>query len=194
MVVQVSRRPRTASELVDGTRRLELLRTLQEIEAPAPLPIPEAWNVVRSVAFGVVDGGDFGGSLGGKELVQHRQRAVLDDRRLVAIDPAAADLEFSLSSDELATLGVEAEEGAVLRGHDVVSAQLLKRTMADGIDEPRTETEASRGRRRRSRGAQTVRCSAATAFRHVARFTPDNAFVAARGTRRSRAGPSVGRL
>ena len=127
IVVRIGQRPANATELSDGINRITLLGQLREVTIPAPQPSPDTWRMVRSVAFGAADGGDFAGTLKGHEPEWQQQRAVIDDRHLIAPDPGEPDstLAFVIEPHEMHAVALPAQAEAHLRAFDVLSVKLF---------------------------------------------------------------------
>lgn len=133
VIVRITRRPETVSELVDGRTRTGLVTDLKAVGASAALPTPEAWRVVRSVVFGLADGGDFHGSMRGREPEWLGQRSVMDDRTLLAPRPGidGEGTAFRIRAIELSAMGLLAQKETFVRSFDVASARVLSRLLDD---------------------------------------------------------------
>ena len=68
IVIGLASRPGDVHSIADGRIRIARLSSLPHLHLDAPIPTPETWQVIRSVAFGIIDGSDFSGSLAGSEL------------------------------------------------------------------------------------------------------------------------------
>ena len=119
--------------MVNGSGGMDLLRSLPAVNPPAPVPVPDVWASCARWPSAPSTAGPWSGSLAGGELVWHQQRAVLDDRALVAVDPGphGGTLDFLVTSADLAVLGIGSEGPVEVRGHDVTSAQLFASTLAE---------------------------------------------------------------
>lgn len=142
VVVRITRRPESVDELIDVRTRTGLVGDLQAVGASAAQPTPEAWRVVRSVAFGLADGGDFHGSMKGREPEWLGQRSVVDDRTLIAPHPGTdgEEMAFRIRAIELSAIGFRSQKDTFIRSFDVASARLLAQLLDDG------ETQASKQR------------------------------------------------
>lgn len=133
VVVRITRRPESVGELIDVRTRTSLVADLQAVGASAAQPTPEAWRVVRSVAFGLADGGDFHGSMKGREPEWLGQRSVVDDRTLIAPHPGTdgEGMAFRIRAIELSAMGFLSQKDTFIRSFDVASARLLAQLLDD---------------------------------------------------------------
>jgi hypothetical protein len=143
VVVRIAQRPETVAELVTTRVRAGLLTTLKEVGTSSVQPTPDTWAVIRSVSFGLIDGGDFHGSLIGSEPLWLGQRAVFTDRNLVA--PSSGRLSsnpaFKLRALELCALGIETMGDTYLRPFDVPSVDLFELRLTECEDEARSQPD-----------------------------------------------------
>lgn len=143
IVVRIAQRPETVAELVTTRVRAGLLSTLKEVGTSSVQPTPDTWAVIRSVSFGLIDGGDFHGSLKGSEPLWLGQRAVFTDRNLVA--PSSGRLSsnpaFKLRALELCALGIETMGDTYLRPFDVPSVDLFELRLTECEDEARSQPQ-----------------------------------------------------
>ena len=140
IVVRIAQRPTSAAELTTTRVRAGLLTGLKEVGVITAQPTPDTWRLVRSVSFGLIDGGDFAGSLKGAEPRWLGQRAVVVDRGIVAPSPGqhTGDLYFKLRALELCALGINSVEDSFLRPFDVPSVDLFGRRLAECESEARS--------------------------------------------------------
>lgn len=141
IVVRIAERPSTAAELTTTRVRAGLLTGLREVGVVAPQPTPDTWRLFRSVCFGLIDGGDFAGSLHGAEPRWLGQRAVIADRTCVAPGGGhdSDGVYFKLRALELCALGINSVGDSVLRPFDVPSVDLFVRRLTECESEARSD-------------------------------------------------------
>jgi|GEM_PF-4994408 len=121
LVISLQIAPDSAELLTESGSRIAAIEALPEVEAYARQADPRAWRALRSVLFGLADGGDFAGSMAGNEPTARQERAVLGDHSIIAADPAST-LEVPQWIAESAGLGSDPLE---LRPHDVRACAIL---------------------------------------------------------------------
>lgn len=87
VVISLQAAPDSASLIVESADRVARIGSLPAIETYVPIAVPGTWRALRSVMFGLADGGDFSGEMAGSESTARLQRAVVGDLHLIANDP-----------------------------------------------------------------------------------------------------------
>jgi len=126
---------------------------------PSPIPDPGSWETLRSVMFGVADGGDFAHAMAGKELSHQEARVVVTNPSvIVEVDPEP----FEISDTEAAMLQLDDHTRSV-DAYDGVTINILDRAISGASKQLAGDSESDLKSRFRAWTQQHRNCFA----RHV---------------------------